>query len=157
MAGVLTVMGLFLWWGFYAPAGTALRLYDRERELIVLEVPIEPGDKLSLEIEHSFEHIPWFEYYTVTDDLQFNLDSIAVAGYGAGIPAEMDVPTRVEDGMVIMEEINSLFPYFSWITSATYMKGMQLNGEEIIDFRTLPDKSHIRGEIIERKGYWNHE
>ena len=79
--------------------------------------------------------------------------AIAVAGYGAGIPAEMDVPTRVEDGLVWMEDINSLFPCFSWITSATYMKGLTLNGEEVFDFRSLPDASRIRGEIITTRGY----
>lgn len=150
----MAAVAALVWWAVFAPAGTRFRLYDRKLDQVVLSVPIRPGDKLSLEIEHSFEHIPWFEYYTVTDDLQFNLDAIAVAGYGAGIPAEMDVPTHIdESGMVWMEEINSVFPQFSWITSATYMKGLTLNGEEIFDFRSLPDASRIRGEIITKRGY----
>ena len=151
-AVVFVVLGIFVWWAFYAPAGKVFQLYDRGRETVVFSVPINAGDKLRLEIEHSFEHIPWFEYYTVREDDQFNLDAIAVAGYGAGIPAEMDVPTRVADGLVWMEDINSVFPHFSWITSATYMKGLQLNGEEIFDFRSLPDASRIRGEIITVRG-----
>lgn len=154
LAVTLAALAALVWWAFLAPAGAWFRLYDRKLDQVVLSVPIQPGDRLSLEIEHSFEHIPWLEYYTVTDDLQFNLDAIAVAGYGAGIPAEMDVPTRIdENGMVWMEEINSVFPQFSWITSATYMKGLTLNGEEIFDFRSLPDASRIRGEIITKRGY----
>ncbi|MCI8660641.1 MAG: DUF1850 domain-containing protein [Lachnospiraceae bacterium] len=152
-AAILALSGGFVWWAFFAPAGTVFRLYDRDRDQVVLSVPIKAGDKLSLEIEHSFEHIPWYEYYTVTEDFQFNLDAIAVAGYGAGIPAEMDVPTHIEDGLVWMEEINSVFPRFSWITSDKYMKGFTLNGEKIFDFRSLPDASRIRGEIIEKRGY----
>ena len=109
-----------------------------------------------LEIEHSFEHIPWLEFYTVLPDGSFNLDKIAVAGYGAGIPAEMDVPTRIEDGMVWMEDINSVFPELKWLTSDTYMKGLELNGEEIFDFRTLPNASRIRGSIIEKRGHFFH-
>ena len=149
---LLALLGAFVRWAFYAPAGMVFRLYDRERETVVFSVPIHAGDKLRLEIEHSFEHIPWYEYYTVREDGQFNLDAIAVAGYGAGVPAEMDVPTRVADGLVWMEEINSVFPQFSWITSATYMKGLRLNGEEVFDFRSLPDASRIRGEIISVRG-----
>lgn len=149
----VAILVLFLWLGFFIPAGTQFRLYDRDRDMIVFSVPIQAGDQLRLEIEHSFEHIPWFEFYTVTDDFQFNLDKIAVAGYGAGIPAEMDVTHRIEDGLVWMEGINSRFPQFSWITSATYMKGLTLNGEEVFDFRTLPDASRIRGEIIHTRGY----
>ena len=154
LAVLLAALAALVWWAAFAHAGTRFQLYDRKLDRVVLSVPIQPGDKLSLEIEHSFEHIPWFEYYTVTDDLQFNLDAIAVAGYGAGIPAEMDVPTHIdENGMIWMEEINSVFPQFSWITSATYMKGLTLNGEEIFDFRSLPDASRIRGEIITKRGY----
>ena len=149
----LAAAAAFFWWGLLAPRGTVFQLYDRDRHQVVFETDIRSGDRLRLEIEHSFEHIPWFEFYTVTDDLQFNLDVIAVAGYGAGIPAEMDVPTRVEGGLVWMEEINSLFPRFSWITSAKYMKGLALNGEEVFDFRSLPDASRIRGEIIMKRGY----
>ena len=145
--------GLFLYLGFFVPRGKRFQLYDRVRDKVVFSTPIKAGDKLRLEIEHSFEHIPWFEYYTVTEDDGFNLDAIAVAGYGAGIPAEMDVPTRIEDGLVWMEDINSYFPVFTWITSATYMKGLCLNGTEIFDFRSLPDASRIRGEIITARGY----
>ena len=149
----LILLGAFVWFGFLAPVGKAFQLYDRQRETVVFSAPIHAGDKLRLEIEHSFEHIPWYEFYTVREDDQFNLDAIAVAGYGAGIPAEMDVPTHVEGGLVWMEEINSVFPQFSWITSATYMKGLQINGEEVFDFRSLPDASRIRGEIITVRGY----
>ena len=150
---ILVLLGAFVYFGFFAPVGKVFQLYDRQRETVVFSVPIQAGDKLRLEIEHSFEHIPWYEFYTVRPDGQFNLDAIAVAGYGAGIPAEMDVPTRVEDGLVWMEEINSIFPRFSWITSATYMKGLQINGVEVFDFRSLPDASRIRGEIITVRGY----
>ena len=152
-AGALVLAAGFFWWAFWAPAGTVFQLYDRDRGRVVLSVPVKAGDKLSLEIEHSFEHIPWYEYYTVTEDFQFNLDAIAVAGYGAGIPAEMDVPTRIEGGLVWMEGINSVFPKFSWITSDQYMKVFTLNEKEIFDFRSLPDASRIRGEIIKKRGY----
>ena len=150
---VLVLLGVLIWFGWFAPVGKAFQLYDRVRKTVVFSAPIQAGDKLRLEIEHSAEHIPWFEYYTVREDDQFNLDAIAVAGYGAGIPAEMDVPTHIENGLVWMEEINSVFPQFSWITSSTYMKGLQINGEEVFDFRSLPDASRIRGEIITVRGY----
>lgn len=152
-AALSLALAAFLLWGFVVPAGKRFQLYDREREQVVFSVPVRSGDKLRLEIEHSAEHIPWFEFYTVTEDDQFNLDAIAVGGYGAGVPAEMSVPTRIEDGLVWMEDINSVFPQFSWITSATYMKGLSLNGEEVFDFRILPDASRIRGEIITVRGY----
>lgn len=152
-AAVFVLLAVFVCWGFLIPSGTRFQLYDRGRDQVVLSVPIQAGDQLQLEIEHSAEHFPWLEFYTVTDDLQFNLDTIAVGGYGAGVPAEMSVPTRIEDGLVWMEDINSLFPYFSWITSDKYMKGFSINGVEVFDFRSLPNASKVRGEIITTRGY----
>ena len=67
-AAALAVLGVFLWWGLFAPAGTVFQLYDRRNEKVVLEVPAGPGDQFRLEIEHSFEHIPWLEFYTVLPD-----------------------------------------------------------------------------------------
>lgn len=145
---------IFLFWAAMdcaAEEQTCFQLYDSENETVLLEVPVQPGDVLRLEIEHSFEHIPWFEYYTVTEDGAFLLDTIAVGGYGAGIPAEMDVSTRIEDGLVWMEGIGSWFPELKWLTSSTYMKGLTLNGTEIFDFRTLPNATPVRTSIITKR------
>ncbi len=139
-----------LYWGFFAPH-TVFQLYDRKNETIILEVPVSTGDQLVLEIEHSAEHIPWFEYYTVLADGSFNLDAYAVAGYGAGIPAAQQSTLR--DGMVWTENVNKNFPELKWLTSNLYQKGLDLNGEEIFDFRTLPNASLVRGDIITKRGY----
>lgn len=153
-AVLLLLLTLGAWLACIFPERTVLELRDRRSDRVIASWPIAAGDTLSLEIEHSFEHIPWYEFYSVTDELQFNLDAIAVAGYGAGIPAEMDVPTRIEDGLVWMEGINSLFPTLHWITSDTYMKTFTLNGEEIFDFRSLPDASRVEAKIILTRGYF---
>ena len=138
---------------FFMPCGRRFELLERTQQRVLLSVPVSVGDKLSLEIEHSFDHTPWYEYYTVKDDWTFNLDAIAVAGYGAGTPAEMDVETYIKDGLVWMVGIDSVFDHFQWLTSDKYMKGLCLNGEEIFDFRTLPDASRVRGDIILKKGF----
>lgn len=148
---LLLAVGGLLWQRSAAPR-YLLQLLDRHAGIVLLEVPVAPGDTLALELEHSFEHVPWHEYYTITPDGQFLLEKIAVGGYGAGIPAEMDVPTYLRDGLVWMEEIDSLFPQLKWITSDTYMKGLCHNGEEIFDFRQLPDSTFVLGTIIKIKG-----
>ena len=150
---LLCLLSLAAWLAYIVPERTTLELRERSTDTLIAAWPIAAGDTLSLEIEHSFEHIPWYEFYTVTEDGQFDLDKIAVAGYGAGIPAEMDVPTHIENGLVWMEEIHSLFPTLHWITSNKYMKTFTLNGTEIFDFRTLPDASHVEAKIITTRGY----
>ena len=82
---LLAVLVLAGYLAFLIPSGYQLQLRDRKADELIAAWPIAPGDKLSLEIEHSFEHIPWYEYYSVTDGLEFNLDAIAVAGYPVDI------------------------------------------------------------------------
>lgn len=152
-AGIAAAAALLVWLLFFVPLGTRFELYERTEERVILSVPAKTGDRFSLEIEHSFDHTPWYEYYTVKEDGSFNLDAIAVAGFGAGTPAEMDVETYIgEDGLVWMVGINSVFDHFQWLTSDKYMKSFKQNDTEIFDFRTLPDASRVRGDIILKKG-----
>lgn len=139
---------------FEYPQIKYLKIYDRRNDAVFLIEKVKEGDMLCLEIEHSFEHIPWFEYYRVTDDY-FLLKKIAVAGYGAGIPAEMDVPTRIEDGFVWMEDIDSRFDELKWLTHNVYMKTLTLNNKVIFDFRSLPNASLVGAVIVEKRGVWN--
>ena len=74
--------------------GLVLRAEDQETGRIYAETPVEIGDTVEFDWIHSFEHIPWKEYYTIKEDGTFYLETISVAGFGAGIPAEMDVDYR---------------------------------------------------------------
>ena len=53
LAGILVFLAAagFFWWAFLAPAGTVFQLVDRNRDQVVLSVPVKAGDKLSLEIK----------------------------------------------------------------------------------------------------------
>lgn len=82
-----------------------LVIEELETGNVYREIPVKTGDELSFQWEHSFEHIPWYEYYEIQKDGNFILHTIAVAGFGAGIPAEMDCKYRYEDGLVYMDEI----------------------------------------------------
>lgn len=150
--GIILIIFLSIFFGY--PKKKYLKIYDRRSEVVFLSEEVQEGDMLCLEIEHSFEHIPWFEYYRVTDDY-FLLKKIAVAGYGAGIPAEMDVPTKIENGLVWMEDIDSRFDELKWLTHNVYMKKLTLNNRVIFDFRSLPNASLVGAVIEEKRGVWN--
>ena len=65
---MVIVLTLAAYLVFLIPSGAALELRDRDSNTRIASWPIQAGDELSLEIEHSFEHIPWYEFYTVTED-----------------------------------------------------------------------------------------
>ena len=125
--------------------------YQKTGEVILTRT-VRPGDEVTVTLTHSFEHVPWNEYYLVQKDGSFLLKRIEVGGFGAGIPAEMDVPTYVgEDGLVHMDEINSVFPRFSWVTSQINMKELLLNGQPVLKFSQLPHHSFVTCEIITQR------
>jgi hypothetical protein len=125
-----------------------LRLTYQKTGEVILEQRVHSGDAVTVELTHSFEHVPWNEYYLVQKDGSFLLQRIEVGGFGAGIPAEMDVPTYVgEDGLVHMDDINTVFPCFNWITSQTNMKDLLLNGQAIFTFDQIPHHSFVACEI----------
>ena len=64
----MLILLLTAYFAFLIPSGAALELRDRDSNTRIASWPIQTGDELSLEIEHSFEHIPWYEFYTVTED-----------------------------------------------------------------------------------------
>ena len=106
---------------------------------------IQTGDVLSFEWEHSFEHILWKEFYRVTDERSFKLFTIAVQGFGAGIPAEMDCTYRYEDGLIYMENIEgSVFKEFNWIHSQKHLKNITINDTVLIRGEELPQRAKIR-------------
>lgn len=132
----------------HAPRSRTLRVSYQKTGEVILEQPVRPGDEVSVRLTHSFEHVPWNEYYLVQEDGSFLLKRIEVGGFGAGIPAEMDVPTYVgEDGLVHMDEINDAFPRFNWITSQTNMKDLRINGQPVLVFSDLPNHSFVTCEI----------
>lgn len=125
-----------------------LRLSYQKTGEVILEQRVSPGDELTVELTHSFEHVPWNEYYQIQEDGSFLLQRIEVGGYGAGIPAEMDVPSYVGgDGLVHMDDINSVFPCFNWITSQVNMKDLLLNGQTIFSFDQIPHHSFVSCEV----------
>ena len=108
---------------------------ELETGKIYAELPVETGEEVSFQWEHSFEHIPWYEYYEIQEDGSFLLNTIAVAGFGAGIPAEMDC---YEDGLIYMDDIGSVFPQFNWINSQTALINIKVGGELLLAGSDMP-------------------
>lgn len=106
---------------------------------------IKVGDILSFEWEHSFEHTMWKEFYELTAENDFKLFTIAIEGFGAGIPAEMNCTYRYEEGLIYMENIEgSRFKEFNWINSQTQLKSIKLNDIELIKGKDLPEREKIK-------------
>ena len=123
--------------------GRVLRAEDQETGKVYAEAPVQTGDTVEFDWIHSFEHIPWKEYYTIKEDGTFYLETISVAGFGAGIPAEMDVDYRYEDGLIYMDHIGSEFDRFNFFNSDTALEAIQINDVDFIKGSDMPYHAKI--------------
>ena len=126
-------------------------VFIRQQKKILVIEELETGNVYREIPVKTFEHIPWYEYYEIQKDGSFILHTIAVAGFGAGIPAEMDCKYRYEDGLVYMDEIESVFPQFNWINSQTALKNIKVNGELLIQGSDMPH--HVKMVLRIRNGF----
>lgn len=135
----------------YKAQQTVLRIYDYQTGEIYVEVPAKAGDTLFFGWIHSWEKIPWNEYYHIANDNTLVLDTITFTAFGAGIPENKGKRTRVQDGVIYMEEINQVFSSFSWLNSHFAVRDIKLNNKLISAGYLLPDLTRIN-LVIERRG-----
>ena len=130
-----------------------LTISHQETGEIFYQGRVEVGDIVTYEWIHSFEHIPWFEYYHVSKENHLILDQIRVAGFGAGIPENKGIVT-VENGMVVMREINEDFDHIQWLNSHTALQYIAINDVEIIHGDQMPHHEPLKLEIKGRLTQW---
>ena len=58
---------------------------------------------------------------------------------------------RASDGLVHMDEINSVFLRFQWVTSQINMKELLLNGQPVLEFSEIPHHSFVTCEILTQR------
>lgn len=135
----------------YQSTQTVLRIYDYQTGEIYAEVPAKAGDTLFFGWIHSWEKIPWNEYYHIAADNTLVLDTISVTAFGAGIPENKGQKVRVENGVIYMEQIGQVFTEFTWLNSHFAVRDIKLNGQLISSGYLLPELTRVN-LVIERRG-----
>lgn len=132
---------------------TVLTISNQEDKEVYLEIIVNEGDILEYKWIHSFEHIPWTEEYKIQKNNNLLLTSIAVAGFGAGIP-ENKGTVSVENGIIYMRDINQDFEEINWINSNTALLYIGLNDEVLIKGSELPHHVPCNLKVKERFFLW---
>lgn len=147
---LLTVIGL----GCYWESRIVLRIYDYKTGKIYVEVPAKEGDKLFFGWVHSWEKIPWHEFYHIGPGNTLVLEKICFPAFGAGIPENKGKKCYVQDGMIYMDEIGQVFPYFVWINSHFATREIKLNNVHISSGKELPEHTRVILAIGRRVDKW---
>ena len=139
---------------YYWASQTVLRIYNYQSGEIYVEVPAKGGDKLFFGWVHSWEKIPWHEYYHIAQDNSLVLDTISFPAFGAGIPENKGKVCRIENGLIYMDEIGQVFPEFNWINSHFATREIILNGQLISKGDMLPEHTRLRLVVERRLKRW---
>ena len=129
----------------------SLFVFNEYSAQIYVEVPAKEGDKLFFGWIHSWEKIPWHEYYHIDASHDLILDTIAFPAFGAGIPENKGTKVWIKDGMIYMGNINQVFHEFTWINSHFATRDIKLNGQLIARGATLPEHTRVNLAIVKRR------
>lgn len=127
-----------------------LRVYDWKTGAVYAEAPAKAGSTLFFGWIHSWENIPWNEYYHVDEHYSLVLDAITFPAFGAGIPEDKGRVCYVKDGLIHMEEIDQLFPELVWLNSHTATREILLDGAHVTSGSELPQHTRLR-LVIEKR------
>jgi len=127
-----------------------LKITDQNTDKEYFSTPVETSYVITYGWIHSFEHIPWTELYLILDNNTLLLKKITISGFGAGIPHNKGKVTKIENGLIIMDEINEEFDEINWIHSQTATNYIMLNDKIILKGEDLPHHQELNLKIEKR-------
>jgi len=127
-----------------------LRITDQNTNEEYFSIPVAASYVLTFGWIHSFEHIPWTEEYIIQDDNKLLLKKITITGFGAGIPHNKGKVIKIENGLIIMDEINEEFDGINWIHSQTATDYIMLNDKIILKGADLPHHRALNLKVEKR-------
>ncbi len=127
-----------------------LRITDWKTGQVYAEVPARVNSRLFFGWIHSWEHIPWNEYYHIDANYDLILDAITFPAFGAGIPEDKGRVCYVKDGLIHMEEIDQLFHELVWLNSHTATQEIRLDGMHVTRGSELPQHTRLRLAVTRR-------
>ena len=134
----------------HASEAFVLRISDWKSGKVYAEHPVKVGSRLFFGWIHSFEKIPWNEYFHIDAKRQIILDAITFPAFGAGIPENKGRVCYIKDGLIHMEQIDQTFSEIVWLNSHTATRDIKLDDALVTRGRDLPQHTRLR-LVIEKK------
>jgi len=141
---IILLLFLFLLIGYMGwrlmPDTIVLVIRDSQTNEKILSEQISIGDSLYFGWIHSLDDFPWEEHFYITPNHTLMLHTISFPSFGAGVPVDRGDAIRIEDGLIIMYEINDEFDEIVWLNSHYFVQSITINGNVIITGSDLPER-----------------
>lgn len=150
---IVLVFSLLLIGNMNTVASYQLVIKEQRKNVEYLNVEVESGDKIEVSWIHSVELTPWIEVYEVSDQrgqMELKLIETRFQSFGAGTPDSLVGTVTIEDGYIVINELEEYIERFKWIHSHDAQYELKLNGIMIMETKQLPH--HIPIEFFIEKG-----
>lgn len=130
-----------------------LVIKEQRSTVVYLNVEVESGDKIEVSWIHSVELTPWIEVYEVSDQrgqMELKLIETRFQSFGAGTPDSLVGTLTIEDGYIVINDLEEYIERFQWIHSHDAQYELKLNGITIMETKQLPH--HIPIEFFIEEG-----
>lgn len=128
--------------GLGTVGGPRLVCRHQRSEEVYAETPLVPGMLVTHSWRHSIELSRWSDTYRCTA-VGLTLIRTEFEAYGAGMPMD-EGQVRLEDGKVIIEDIDRPFEAVRWIHSHEVDYRISIDGDDsLIDAETLPHREPL--------------
>lgn len=135
------------------PSNYHLVIKEQRSTVEYLNVEVESGDNIEVHWIHSVELTPWVEVYEISNQrgqMELKLIETRFQSFGAGTPDSLVGTVTIEDGYIVINDLDEYIERFQWIHSHSAKFELKLNGILIIETKQLPH--HLPIEFFIEKG-----
>lgn len=131
------------------PAKYDLVVFNQETKEEYLRTAVDLGERLQLRWTHSVELTTWQETIEIADG-KFKIIESRFKNFGAGVSPTTEGKIRIEDGFVILYDLNQVEESYRWIHSQKQEFTLAKEGEDILLAHEIPHHQKVE-MIIEKR------
>lgn len=109
-----------------------LQFVDRDKDLIIYEIPVRAGEKIIYTYIHSSDGTPVEQVFKLDHDGVLHLKEEIYSWHGAGLETGVDKEIIVENGKVRVTGYDRAFPELPLRVAWTVTQTITVNEEDII-------------------------
>ncbi|QKY70178.1 DUF1850 domain-containing protein [Lentibacillus sp. CBA3610] len=146
LLAIVIIGALFVIWYFF-PKQTYLIFASPRSDEVYLHEQVETGDEIEIAWTHSVEHTPWIERFRVDEKGRLTLIETRFQSYGAGTPENTNGTLTVENGFIVITDLNETYETYNWIHSHDADYTVTIDHHKEIETTALPDQTPIEIKV----------
>ncbi|MFD0954539.1 DUF1850 domain-containing protein [Virgibacillus natechei] len=143
----IAIIGIILFIWCFFPRQAYLTFSFPLSEEVYFQEHVEAGDEVEITWTHSVEHTPWMERLRVDEDGHLIMIETRFQSYGAGTPENTNGTLTVENGFIVITDLNEKHEAYNWFHSHDADFTVTIDNDKEIETTALPDQTPIEMKV----------